>query len=202
MKNSGLDALFEGKSKKDILYLYASVVLAIGFIIFYFIYPMSASFKEKEEKKYKENTQKLSQLKSQKNVFNAQIIMLTKQIKQISLQKNSLQKQKVFFDDLLNLLDFIEFDKYKWADYFKHIVDGAKEEGLDLIDFTNKIYNNDKNIVNKKMDIIIHTKGNYKNLISYIYRYENTKELIRVDELNITDKGDFMIKFVLYGYKQ
>jgi ArsR family metal-binding transcriptional regulator len=103
----------------------------------------------------------------------------------------------------VSLLDFAEFNKYKWANYVKNVVDNAKNEGLKLIDFKNELYKDKKNsLINKKMDIIVNVNGEYKNLIYYIYKYENTKELLRVNELKINDKGNYMIKFSLYGYKK
>jgi hypothetical protein len=198
-----LDKFFENKSKKDIIYIHILVIFLIGFIIYYFIYPMTSSFEKKEKSKYNHNLQVLNNLKIKKNVYTAQIINLKKTIKKLSLQKMSLHKQKLFFDDLVSLLDFAEFDKYKWAKYMKGIVDNAKNEGLTLIDFTNILYDNkDDKLINKKMDISVNVKGEFKNLIYYLYKYENTKELIRVSDLNISDKGNFMIKYTLYGYEQ
>jgi hypothetical protein len=198
-----LDKFFENKSKKDIIYIHIIAIFLIGFIIYYFIYPMTSSFEKKEKSKYNHNLQVLNNLKIKKNVYTAQIINLKKTIKKLSLQKMSLHKQKLFFDDLVSLLDFAEFDKYKWAKYMKGIVDNAKNEGLTLIDFTNILYDNkDDKLINKKMDISVNVKGEFKNLIYYLYKYENTKELIRVSDLNISDKGNFMIKYTLYGYEQ
>jgi hypothetical protein len=198
-----LDKFFEKKNKKDIIYTHIIAIFLIGFIIYYFIYPITSSFEKKEESKYNNNLQVLNDLKTKKNVYTAQIINLKKTIKKLSLQKMSLHKQKLFFDDLTSLLDFAEFDKYKWARYMKDIVDNVKNEGLTLIDFTNIVYNNKNNkFINKKMDILVNVKGKFKNLIYYLYKYENTKELIRVSDLNMSDKGNFMIKYTLYGYEQ
>jgi len=199
-----LDKFFENKTKKDIVYIHLLTIFLIGFIIYYFIYPVSSAFKNNEEKKYSQNTQTLNNLIMQKNVYIAQIANLNKNIKKLSLTKNSLYKQKVFFDDLVSLLDFAEFNKYKWAEYVKNIVYDSKKEGLKLISFENNIYN-DKNIssfINKKMDINVFVKGEFKNLIYYLYKYENTKELLRVNEINASDKGEFMIKYTLYGYEK
>jgi hypothetical protein len=198
-----LDKFVEGKDKKEILYMHLAVILLIGFIIYYFIYPISASFKKNQEDTYNQNISTLESLKSKKNVYTMQVVSLTKVINKLNLTKTSLQKQKMFFNDLVSLLDFAQFDKYKWAAYVKNVVEDAKNEGLTLLDFANTLYDNQaKSFVNKKMDILVNIKGNYKNFISYIYKYENTKELIRVSEINGSDKGVYMIKYSLYGYKQ
>ncbi|GAX87290.1 conserved hypothetical protein [Lebetimonas natsushimae] len=198
-----LDKFFENKTKKDILYIHIMTIFLIGFIIYYFIYPVSSSYQIRQKNNYSHNMEKLNKLKIQKNTFTVQIINLTKTIKKLSLKKISLHKQKLFFDDLVSLLDFAEFNKYKWANYVKNIVHDAKNEGLKLIDFKNELFNDNNNtFINKKMDITVNIKGEYKNLIYYIYKYENTKELLRVNELNINEKGDYMIKFSLYGYKK
>ncbi|WP_024790023.1 hypothetical protein [Lebetimonas sp. JH292] len=202
MKNKNfLDKFFENKTKKDVLYIHIITIFLLGFIIYYFIYPLASSFKTKEEKNHQNNVQTLNHLKIQKNVYITQIANLRKTIKKLELSKNSLHKQKTFFDDLISLLDFAEFNKYKWAEYVRNIVYDAKNEGLKLMNFANSLYKDTKHsYINKKMDIIVNVKGEYKNLIYYIYKYENTKELLRVNELNATDKGEYMIKYTLYGY--
>ena len=196
-----LDLFFEGKTKKDILYIYAAVILLIGFIIFYFIYPIASEYKQKQTRNYKNNVNTLSQLQTRKNINISQIANLTKTNKKLKLSKNSLYKEMVFFEDLISLLDFAKFDKYKWSSYMKNIVDNAKDEGLELIKFENNIYNDINNSnIDKKMEMEVYLKGNFKNLIYYIYKYENSKELLRINELKVSDKGNYMIKFTLYGY--
>jgi len=197
-----LDALFEGKSKKDIIYMHLAAISLIGFIAFYFIYPIASSYSSKEEKQFKNNSDKLNTLKIKRNVYTAQIALLMRDKNKIMKEKNNLYKQKMFFNDLVDLLDFAKFDKYKWANYVQNIVYNAKNEGLKLMKFENYLYDDNNTTINKKMDVIINTTGKFKNFISYIYKYENTKELIRVNELNISDKGEYMIKFTLYGYKE
>jgi hypothetical protein len=198
-----LDKFFENKTKKDILYIHIMSIFLIGFIIYYFIYPVSSSFQKIQKKNYDQNIQTFNKLKIQKNIFSVQIIKLNNNIKKLSLEKNSLHKQKLFFDDLVSLLDFAEFNKFKWANYVKSIIHDAKNEGLKLINFYNTLYyDNNNSFINKKMDITVNVKGEYKNLLYYLYKYENVKELIRVNELNASDKGEYMIKFSLYGYKK
>jgi hypothetical protein len=141
-----LDKFFYNKNKRDILYIHLMAIFLVGFVIFYFIYPLSSAFKNNQEKIYNRNIQVLDNLKVKKNVYLAQIVSLTKTIKKNSLIKNSLYKQKLFFDDLISLLDFAEFNKYKWAEFLKNIVQDAKNEGLKLISFENYFYNNDKNV--------------------------------------------------------
>ena len=195
-----LDLFFEGKTKKDILYMHLAVVLLIGFIVFYFIFPISSSYQKKEENNYKNNVSTLSNLKIRKNTYISQIARLIKTKKRLKLSKNSLYKEQVFFNDLISLLDFAKFDKYKWSKYVTNIVYNSKNEGLELIDFKNNVYNDLNDTINKKMDIIVNSKGKFKNFITYMYKYEVTKELIRVSELKASDKGEYMIKFTLYGY--
>ena len=195
-----LDLFFEGKSKKDVLYIHLAAVLFIGFIIFYFVYPVAASYQAEQEKKHKNNVNNLSNLNMQKNSYLGQIVNLTKTKKRLQLSKKSLYKEMVFFNDLVSLLDFAKFDKYKWAYYMKDIVYNAKDEGLDLIKFDNTLYNERNGTINRKMDITVNGRGKFKNFISYIYKYENTKQLIRINGLEASDKGEYMIKFTLYGY--
>ena len=52
------------------------------------------------------------------------------------------------------------------------------------------------------MNFGLNLEGQYKNFIYYMYKYENIKPLIRVDNFQIKAPDKFYIEFSLYGYKQ
>jgi uncharacterized membrane protein SpoIIM required for sporulation len=88
-----LDKFFENKTKKDILYIHIITIFLIGFIIYYFIYPISFSFIKTQKNNYNRNVQTLNQLKFRKNILIVRITNLNKTIKKLSLTKTLLHKQ-------------------------------------------------------------------------------------------------------------
>ena len=141
--------------------------------------------------------------------LEARVSLLNKKVKEKQSKLTTLKKQKMFYEELANLLDFAEFDQYKWANLVQETVIDAKKKGLDVTKVENQLYNINYTNVNKnfpditkRMDIAIEVEGKYKNFIYYLYNYENRKELIRVKEMKITSPSTFYIKFSIYGYNR
>ena len=207
-----LDNYFYKSTKKDFLYIILAAVFLIGFIYFYFIYPRAKNFEVSKQNTYTHFVQALNHTKIQLNIFRVQKIKLSNQLKVLSSELINLKKQKAFYLELTNLLDFAEFNKQKWANYVKNIIFEAKNEGMKVKLIENKIYdghlNNSKlkifpnNIIVKKMSIGIKLNGNYRNFLHYVYKYENIKDLMRVEAIDITSKNSYYVKFTLYGYKK
>jgi len=199
---NAIDNYFYEKSLKDTVMMYLMVILVLGFVVFYFILPQAQKYRDTQFKMYNITKNQLQTLKIKKNVLYIQIGNLKKKIKNLDLEKIALKKQKDFYDELTNLLDFVEFNQYKWGDFVKNLVINAKKEGLKVLGFTNKVYNDNNQIINKKMDISLKINGEYKNLIYFIYQYEDIKDLLRIENISINKNKNFEIKFTLYGYEK
>jgi hypothetical protein len=203
-----IDAYFEERPKKDFVYSVILAVFVLGFLIYYFIFPVASKYAQTQEKKYDNLVTQLSNLKVRLNVYNARISLLSRKIKEKQNELASLNKKKIFYSELVNLLDFAEFDQYKWANIVRSTVKDAKNKGMIVKGVTNKIYDvkikTGKKMpdIVKRMDIGISLEGKYKNFIYYLYSYENRKELIRVKEMNITSPATFVVTFSVYGYNK
>lgn len=191
------------KEKKEIILMYLMIVLIVGLIFFYFIMPSLQKYKEKEEERYQTLTSKLESLKTQQMVFSTRIVALKNKIKVVELEKVSLNKQKDFYYELTNLLDFIYFNQYKWGNFVKNVVKNSNRYALEVKEIENKIYDtNTTKLINKKMDITLKLNGSFLNLLSFLYFYENKKDLLRISELKIDSNRSYNIKFSMYGYEK
>lgn len=52
----------------------------------------------------------------------------------------------------------------------------------------------------KEMSIAMTLIGNYRNFLHFIYKYENQKDLLRIETIKIDLKNNYYVKFILYGY--
>jgi Tfp pilus assembly protein PilO len=199
---NNIDNYFYAKSDKDTLMIYVMILFLIGFVVFYFLLPQAKKYRDTQKNIYNRTKSQLQSLKTRKNVLNVKIITLNKKIKNLILEKTALKKQKDFYDELANLLDFVEFNKYKWGEFVKELVKNAKKEGLKVEGFTNKLYNDNKSLINKKMEISLKVKGEYKNLLYFIYHYEDLRDLLRIEHIKIEKNKNFEVNFVLYGYEK
>ncbi len=200
---------YEKSSKKEFVYLLILLVLAIGFVIYYYIYPIAKNYQLKSKEEYLNTLTLLQQQKVQLNVLKVKKIQLQKQLQTLSKKLSELRKEKIFFDELTNLLDFAEFNQVKWAQFVKNVIMDAKAEGLKVKSVENKIFDEKEKLkklpsgmIVKKMSIGLELNGNYINFIHFIYKYEDRKDLIRVEKMKVKDRNDYYVEFTLYGYEK
>ena len=204
-----IDSYYEMKGKKEFYYTLLAVILAVGFIVFYFITPKASDFANSNEQKFKQFTQNLDQNIVELNGFKIQNIRMQRELKQMHIKLITLNKNRVYYSQLLNLLDFAHFNKQKWGQFVKNSIIDAKARGLE-VKLVKNIYDENKSIkknilsnklIVKKINFALNLEGTYKNFIYYMYKYENMKSLIRVNDFKIIAPNKYYIEFSLYGYK-
>jgi len=205
-----IDSYYEIKGKKEFYYTLLAVVLAIGFIAFYLITPKLSTFANSNEQKFTKLGKKLNRNRAQLNALKAQNIRIQRELKEIHMKLITLNKNKIYYSQLVNLLDFAHFNKQKWAYFVKNSIIDAKAQGLE-VKLVKNIYDENKSmkknilssndVIVKKINFKLDLKGGYKNFIHYMYEYENMKPLIRVNSFKIIAPDIYDIEFSLYGYK-
>jgi len=204
-----IDSYYKIKGKKEFYYTLLAVILAVGFIIFYFITPKASDFANSNEQRFKQFTQNLNQNIMELNGFKAQNIRIQRELKQMHTKLITLNKNKIYYSQLVNLLDFAHFNKQKWGRFVKNSIIDAKAGGLE-VKLVKNIYDENKSIqknivlnklIVKKINFALNLEGTYKNFIYYMYKYENMKPLIRVNDFKIIAPNKYYIEFSLYGYK-
>ena len=204
-----IDSYYELKGKKEFYYTLLAVILTVGFIIFYFITPKASDFANSNEQKFKQFTQNLNQNIMELNGFKAQNIRIQRELKQMHAKLITLNKNRMYYSQLVNLLDFTHFNKQKWGQFVKNSIIDAKAGGLE-VKLVKNLYDENKSIqknilsnklIVKKINFALNLEGTYKNFIYYMYKYENIKPLIRVNDFKIIAPNKYYIEFSLYGYK-
>jgi len=197
-----IDNYFYAKSQRDTVMFYIMTVTVIGFVVFYFLWPQAQHYRDTQVKMYKRTKSQLQQVQTQRNILTSRVVLLKKKIKNLILEKTALKKQKDFYDELANLLDFVEFNQYKWGSFVKNLVINAKKEGLKVLGFKNELFNDKNGLINKKMEITLEVQGGYKNLLYLIYHYEDLRDLLRIESMNLSSDKIYKVKFTLYGYEK
>jgi len=205
-----IDNYLNSKSKKEVFYVYVLIALVIGFVMIYFLLPKAQDYAKTQKQTNEKLINQKNALISQKRVFETRITMLRKEIKKLDVQKKQLAKKKAFFEQLVSLLDFANFNKKKWAKLVKSSVDIAGSEGMKVVKITNNIYDDNQtkidkklqqnNVLVKRMDMDVYLLGDYKNFIYYMYDFENRKELIRVNEFRVESPTQYYLKISVYGF--
>jgi ribosomal protein L22 len=203
-----LDRYFEGKSLKENIILFLIVASAITFLMFYIFFPKIYKLEKKEKTSLQHNEKTLKELKVKKKAFNAQTKVLTNIIAKTEKENKILTNQNMFFKDILNTLDIIVFKDKNWINYVQNIVKNANKKGLKILSLNTVHFDKDKNLtknnkpVVKKMEININLKGNFLNLLSYMYDYEKNKNLLKIENFNISEDNNYSLKISIYGERK
>ncbi len=197
-----IDDFLDSKSLKDIMIIYLMVILLCGYVCFYFLLPYAKTFKNTRLDIYAQKKSQLQTLRAMTDAINIKTVFLKKHIKNLIVEKNKLQLQNDYYNKLSDMLKVIEFNRQQCDKYVKSLISNAKKEDLKILSFNSKIFNENKNIINKKAEINLTLKGEYKNLLRFIYLCENMKNLLRIENMSINKNKIFKIKFVLYGFEK
>jgi len=198
-----LDKFFEEqKEQEQKLFMFLPVLL-FGFLIYYFIYPITDENLNKAINSNQSLNKKISNIKSNNITLRKQNAKFSKILKVANKTLKELNTQKVELDTLLKKLQFLKFDLVKWADFYNTIPNLVKKHHLIVLRLDNLILDNNEHtdkLFQKKMEISIHTIGGFVNFIKFMNEFESKKELIKVRSLNI--KSDEMfITLDIYGAK-
>jgi len=196
-----IDDYFYSRDKKEFFYILGAVALALGFVFFYFIYPKMNYFENKNEKEFNKISQEISKIKRDIRLKNLEMQRLQRELKDLKKELITLKNKKDLYANLVSLLDFAKFDRQKWSNFVKNIILYANKN-MEVQSIENQLDNNSSGIISKKLEIGVQLQGSYIDFINFLYHYENLKELIRVENIDINSTDSFYVKFILYGYEK
>jgi Tfp pilus assembly protein PilO len=194
-----IDAYFEEKSLKEEIMLYLLIVVMIGFLIFYVWLPTIQLKESKIKKEFINVKTTYTKLKNSYKNKTSQIIVLNKKIIALKKEIDDMKDKVDIYNEMAKSLYYTLFDKYKWGEFMKNLVIMAKKYNLHIKDISNKLFEKKDAIITKKLEVDLKVRGGYKDLIRFIYSYENTKNLLRVEKLSINNDLNYSIKFMFYG---
>jgi len=200
-----IDAYFEKKDKKEFYYALVGIVLLVGFLFIYYLYPIATNYQKTNIQRFNNIKRDLRNEISALNSLKKDNERLINNLKIETNKLISFKKQESFYSQLVSVLDFATFNRYKWANFIKNIINDANNEGLKVISIDNKIIpidNNSSKKIVKYLIIDMEVKGRYKNFIHYIYQYEKLKDLIRIEKMGINSDDTYKVEINVYGYRQ
>jgi len=199
-----IDNYFKERDKKEFYYVLVGIVFLIGFIFFYYLYPLADNYHKRNLNEFNNVSNNLKREIKNLNGLKKEYSDLTNEFKRKTNELVSLKKESTFYSQLVSVLDFATFNRYKWANFVKNMINDANNEGLKVKIIENKIIkeNNSSSNIVKNMVISMKVEGGYKNFIHYIYQYEKLKDLVRVGEMSMDANGSYGLEIDIYGYRK
>jgi hypothetical protein len=175
-----LEEKLSNLEKKELIYLFLSIPIAVFTIYFNFSYQSFIEHEKKLNKEIKKKEKKLDNL-------NIEVRNLKKSKKDISSLKKELEQLREdykFIKYSFYAIDIINLTDVKSYQFLENLLKVANQLNLDVsfgIDWSQKTPPFTRTLI-----ITIEGIGDYLSILNYIEYIENTKTLNRVDNIFIT----------------
>ncbi len=194
------DQYLKTADKNQKLMVFAIFVIAVGFLLYYFVTPM---LERNEELTNSTEKMRLSLSKSGINRLKKQ---LASSNKKLLVEKEKLEVQKENSDYLMSNvynIKYIFFNDARWANTLDDILKYSVEKNIkiDLLKNSN-VTDNSKNIIKVKKSIEIKGTGRYSDIVSLVQYIENFETLLKFNSIDMTlakEKVKFSFELSVYG---
>jgi Tfp pilus assembly protein PilO len=201
-----LDAFFAKQKEEEQKVFFILPLIVIGFIVYYFILPITTEILDESLRKNQELHSKINKKEMGINNFKNSIVRINNQRRILKIKIKKLSKVEVIMQNLLKKVQFLIFDLNRWAEIYNTIPTYVKNSNLLLLKLDNTLFLDDKNsnqnnnnqLVKLKMQIKIDVVGNFKNVVKFMNNFESRKDFVKIEFL----KTDGMMNYLvinIYG---
>ena len=184
---NNIDEFLESqKEQEQKLFMFLPILL-FGFIIYYFIYPITQSMVDEAQNSYLSLEKDVTKIKKDNFKLKTNNIKMSKAIRNYQKELKNLEVEKATLNKILKKIEFLKFDLDKWARFYNDIPNLSEKNNVILTSLKNELrLDNNVGIIQNKMSINIKAEGNFIKLLKFINEFEKRKELIKVKSLKIT----------------
>jgi hypothetical protein len=188
--HSTLDELLETKKKSERIIFYALPFLALGFLSYQFITPIS-------EKKIFEKKAKRAELKKEikateeylarkpEILKEMQIISETNKVLNVRLQQQIAENTVLY--DKVAALDFIYLDNKNIVSFLDNLAVIASKNKTTIAQMTTSIKDkNSSSVFKKEMHIDMNCSGDFKNLLTFANDVESARMFAKIESMKMS----------------
>ncbi|MDL0088394.1 type 4a pilus biogenesis protein PilO [Campylobacter gastrosuis] len=188
-----IDNYFDQKSQNEGMVLNFGAAAVIFAVIFLLLFTPSMDYFEESETRFNDIDTKLANTKSNIKLYSSPDgldtnFKINQEATKLNLLKATLadlQKSNLYFDGKLSELSFLLFNEQNWADFLDNIVFLAKANNIKISRITNEFKNPGYQKVEQFLNIGLTISGNFKDLVSYINKIEESKLVVDINKLDI-----------------
>ncbi|AQW86109.1 hypothetical protein CPIN18021_0909 [Campylobacter pinnipediorum subsp. caledonicus] len=206
-----LDNYFEQKNQSEVSIIFIGAALFTIIIIYLIAFDSSTNFFESNRDRHADIDTKLSNtnhyLKSVSSADGDIEFEINRQTKALNLLNKTLYNKiemNNYFDKRLRELSYLLFNEQNWANFVDNMVLLAKSTGIQILNLHNEFKNPGYQKIEQFLNIDIYAKGNFKSLINYINKIEESKLVVDLNKLDInsTDNDlDAKLGISVWGMK-
>ncbi len=200
-----IDSFFQQKKPGEQKIMYIMGFSLVFFLVYQFVYPVVQSSRDSS---YNKMTSMQNEV-NQKQIYltansNVRLVALKNSVKEkIGEYDDNLYKIS-YVDNTLSELSYLLFNDENWAKFVDNISCLAKKYGLEIKEITNKFYKPTFKKVSQVVTLEVKTKSDYKSMMKFLNKIEESKLVVDVSDLNISKPGSKLtsyFKISVWGMK-
>ena len=200
-----IDEFFLNKKPSESSLVYAGVVLAIGYGVYSFVYPITDEGLKSTKSSIASATQKISTENSYLSSHSMAMINNSKnKLKHKEVDYDNTLYKMSYVDNKLTELSYLLFDDKSWAGFVDNISELAKKYSVDIKEISNKFYDPTYQKITHVAEVEVVSTANTKNMIKFLNAIEESQLVIDVNNIKLDRpenaiEGSF--KIAVWGMK-
>lgn len=183
-----LDSFLSSKKNSEVMLLSLVTFVAIIFIIYNSVFPVSESFLNEYIQKFNKTSTDLAQNKRDQSAYEQSIPRLKVDIENFKVELSNTQYTNNYVDSKLKELSYLLFNDKTWASFMDRIAFIAKKYNVTIIKISNDFLDENEQVREKVEQILnvgIEFNSEFKNLIKFINEIEESQLVVDVNKINL-----------------
>ena len=204
-----IDNYLKGKKSSELSLVFLMVFVAIGFVVYSSLFPITEKILKKTKNSHKSINNKLNQEKAYLNSVTRngdKNFVIKKMSLEIQKQKKLLEDTKyanAYVDTKLKKLSYLLFNDKNWAKFLDSITFIGQKYGVEISLIDNKFFEPNLQEIKQVLTVNINFNGEFKNILKFINELEESELVVDINNLNLesSDTITATLDIAVWGMK-
>ena len=204
-----IDNYLKGKKSSELSLVFLMVFVAIGFVIYTSLFPVTEKILKKTKNSHKSIHSKLNQEKAYLNSVTRngdKNFVIKKMSLEVKKKKQLLEDTKyanAYVDTKLKELSYLLFNDKNWARFIDSIAFIAQKYGIEVALISNSFFEPNLQEIKQVLTVQINFNGEFKNILKFINELEESELVVDINNLNLesSDTISATLDIAVWGMK-
>jgi len=204
-----IDNYLKDKKSSEISLVFLMVFVAIGFVIYSLLFPVTENMLKKANKSHKNIRAKLSQEKSYlKSVTRNgdKNFVIKKMTKDVNNQKLFLENTKSannHIDNKLKELSYLLFNDENWSNFLDSITFIGQKYGIEVFLISNSFFEPNLQEIKQVLTVKVDFSGEFTNIMKFINELEESELVVDINNIKLesSDTINGSLDIAVWGMK-
>lgn len=204
-----IDNYLKGKKSSELSLVFLMVFVAIGFVIYSSLFPVTEKILKKTKNSHKSINSKLNQEKAYLRSVTRngdKNFVIKKMSLEVNKQKSLLEDTKyanAYVDTKLKELSYLLFNDKNWAKFIDSIAFIAQKYGIEVALISNSFFEPNLQEIKQVLTVQINFNGEFKNILKFINELEESELVVDINNLNLesSDTISATLDIAVWGMK-